>query len=364
MAVLKVETRNAPTLRMGDSDLAQIGSEVFVIGYPGEADVGSIAVEGGKRPIGGPSSNLEPTINDGTLSARKLSIDGMPLLQTNAAASPGSSGGPAVDARGEVVGLLTLGSTRTQGFHLLVPSNTALEFVRQAGADNQPSLVDPIWLQGLEHYWNQEYADAQQAFTEVATLHAEHSEARRLIAECQQRISAGEGRSGGWRPGWGLAAILGAVIALLLGGGGLVYLLRRRRRLRASTPAAGTPGAAAQATPQPPPRKPTEIYRGSATARLVCVAGPSEGRTFPIGAGVHIGRESARAEVVVDDPQVSGRHAWVGPAGEAVVVRDCDSTNGTFLNDDLSRKVKEVQLKEGDVITLGGAARVKFRYHG
>jgi pSer/pThr/pTyr-binding forkhead associated (FHA) protein len=43
-----------------------------------------------------------------------------------------------------------------------------------------------------------------------------------------------------------------------------------------------------------------------------------------------------------------------------MIVRDNGSTNGTYLNNDLTNRISEVELKDRDVLTLGGRASVKF----
>jgi pSer/pThr/pTyr-binding forkhead associated (FHA) protein len=59
---------------------------------------------------------------------------------------------------------------------------------------------------------------------------------------------------------------------------------------------------------------------------------------------------------VIDDPNVSRRHAEVRRAGEGWVVADLGSTNGVKLN---GRRVEEASLSEGDEITLG-LAKLSF----
>jgi hypothetical protein len=347
VAVLKVEMRKAPTLRLADSDQVRIGDQVFVIGYPGVADFDD------EKPIMDRSSLLEPTVNDGSVSARKSSVDGTPLLQTNAAVAPGNSGGPALNERGEVVGLATLMAEQYHGFCLLVASNTAAEFLRQAGANNREGLVDALWTQALEAYWSRRYSRAQDLLTEIVTLHDDHSAARKLMAECQDRIEAGEDRGS-------YVALVLTFVALATLGCGVMLVWRLRRRAKGAPAAAQClPGATPAA---PPARKATEVYDGTPAARLICMVGPLEGKVFGIGAGVTLGREAEQAQIVIDDPQVSGQHAWIGAAGESTIVRDCGSTNGTFLNDDLTRRIKEVELKDGDTLTLGAAGRVKFQF--
>jgi pSer/pThr/pTyr-binding forkhead associated (FHA) protein len=71
---------------------------------------------------------------------------------------------------------------------------------------------------------------------------------------------------------------------------------------------------------------------------------------------VVIGR-SREADVVVEDPNVSRRHAEVRPSGGSWMVRDLGSTNGVKVN---GRRIQGPQsLKPGDTIELG-TARVTF----
>ena len=81
------------------------------------------------------------------------------------------------------------------------------------------------------------------------------------------------------------------------------------------------------------------------------------GRTEEVApAGVIIGR-SRDADVVIDDPNVSRRHAEVRPSGGSWIVRDLGSTNGVKVN---GRRIQGPQsLKAGDTIELG-TARVTF----
>ena len=54
------------------------------------------------------------------------------------------------------------------------------------------------------------------------------------------------------------------------------------------------------------------------------------------------------ADVVIDDPEISRRHALVRVVGERVVIDDLDSMNGTWVNGD--RITDTVELRPGDVV--------------
>lgn len=124
--------------------------------------------------------------------------------------------------------------------------------------------------------------------------------------------------------------------------------------------------AAPIAAVQPEPPAPvaadeaTMLFASVGNAKLVCILGAVQGMSFPVGKGVTIGR-SPEADVVVPDPQISNRHAWVGVLNNQLVLRDLKSTNGTYLNDNLNAPVQEQVLKDGDVIVLGKHNQMKFR---
>jgi len=67
------------------------------------------------------------------------------------------------------------------------------------------------------------------------------------------------------------------------------------------------------------------------------------------GERMTIGR-SRECELVVDDPNVSRRHAEVRKTIEGWMIADLGSTNGVKLN---GRRVHEEVLRPGDKITLG-----------
>ncbi|HJN75916.1 MAG TPA: sigma 54-interacting transcriptional regulator [Myxococcota bacterium] len=75
--------------------------------------------------------------------------------------------------------------------------------------------------------------------------------------------------------------------------------------------------------------------------RLTCVAGPDTGASWEVDTDVlHIGAKATN-DVILTDTTVSRRHAEVVRTREGVVLRDCGSTNGTFVG---PIRVKEVFL--------------------
>ncbi len=74
-------------------------------------------------------------------------------------------------------------------------------------------------------------------------------------------------------------------------------------------------------------------------------------RTPIDGPVIQIGRAPG-CEIVLDDRNVSRRHAEIRRRGPVVVLVDLDSTNGTIVN---GRRVREHPLSDGDRITLGNS---------
>jgi pSer/pThr/pTyr-binding forkhead associated (FHA) protein len=96
---------------------------------------------------------------------------------------------------------------------------------------------------------------------------------------------------------------------------------------------------------------------------LLCTSGLLTGQRFEIRAeGLYIGRESALAQVVVNDSRISKRHVWVGPRGGRVTAVDQGSTNGTFLNSPSSHRIAEVFLNQGDTLILSEFDVARFQY--
>ena len=74
-------------------------------------------------------------------------------------------------------------------------------------------------------------------------------------------------------------------------------------------------------------------------------------RDYPIAVGqtCTIGRKSSN-DIVIDNLAVSGKHASIESVSTTFVIRDLDSTNGTFVN---QKKVSMHNLRHKDVLLIG-----------
>ena len=121
VAVIKIEPRGQtlPTVKLGNSDGAQVGDWVLAIGSP---------------------FGLSQTVSAGIVSAKNRSIDEpsangisqsqfQRFIQTDAAINPGNSGGPLVDMNGQVIGMNTAIFTQSmgsEGVGFAMPANTLI----------------------------------------------------------------------------------------------------------------------------------------------------------------------------------------------------------------------------------------------
>jgi len=113
LAVIKIITdENLFVPKLGNSDEVKVGEWVIAVGNPYGFDrTVSFGIVSGKGRVLPQLPIENPLIND--------------FIQTDAAIDPGSSGGPLVNLKGEVIGINSIGLGRGQGF--TIPMNTANE---------------------------------------------------------------------------------------------------------------------------------------------------------------------------------------------------------------------------------------------
>lgn len=116
VAVLKIDAKDLPTVKIGDPKRSRVGEWVVAIGSP---------------------FGFENTITAGIVSAksRTLPDEGyVPFLQTDVAINPGNSGGPLFNMRGEVIGINSQIYSRSggyQGLSFAIPIDVAMKVEQQ-----------------------------------------------------------------------------------------------------------------------------------------------------------------------------------------------------------------------------------------
>lgn len=108
LAVIRVRECGKP-LRLAN-ELPEVGEAVFAIGNP---------------------QGLNYSLSNGVISG--VRTEGIQLLQTTAAISPGSSGGPLIDMKGTVVGITTFYLVEGQSLNFAIPSQAVINLLVRSG---------------------------------------------------------------------------------------------------------------------------------------------------------------------------------------------------------------------------------------
>jgi hypothetical protein len=85
-------------------------------------------------------------------------------------------------------------------------------------------------------------------------------------------------------------------------------------------------------------------------ARLVIRSAENGNRVIELNLGVNRLGRSPKNDIQIEHPTVSARHCKIVLTGEGVVVRDCMSANGTFVD---GRRIQEAKLLAGQTLHLG-----------
>jgi len=150
LAVLRIDANNLVSAEFGDSGVLRVGDTVTAIGDP-------LGVE------------FRGSFTDGIISAinRDVAVDGrtMNLIQTNAALNSGNSGGPLINAYGQVIGINTMkigaftDSAGVEGLGFAIPSATVKDVVdqliRQGYVSGRPTLG--VWGESLSTFYQYYY---------------------------------------------------------------------------------------------------------------------------------------------------------------------------------------------------------------
>jgi hypothetical protein len=104
LAIVKIAGFDLPAMELGNSNEVQAGEPVFAIGSP---------------------NGLQGTVTAGVVSAIRDDPfgGGYKVIQTDAASNPGNSGGPLINSKGQVIGVITSKLRASEGLNFAVPIN-------------------------------------------------------------------------------------------------------------------------------------------------------------------------------------------------------------------------------------------------
>ena len=119
LVLLQIKDSSAPSLSLGESKILAIGEEIYAVGNP---------------------QGLEGTFSQGIISSIRQ-LEGGSLVQITAPISPGSSGGPVLNNKAEVVGVTVATYKGGQNLNFAIPSQYLKELLAKKGS---PKPIQPL----------------------------------------------------------------------------------------------------------------------------------------------------------------------------------------------------------------------------
>ena len=223
LALLRIPADTYPALSVMDRD-PNLGDPVHILGFPGVVLTHELLNK---------SARLEASVTNGEVSGFKQDAIGQNVIQTDAPAAHGNSGGPAITDDATVVGVMTFISLsptggEVQGFNFLIPAKDVRGFLRGTDVRAGESRFNPVWSAGVAALLDGRYATALARFREADRLLPGLADVKRATAEAEDKIRHPPPRPFPWA--WATA---GTVTLLSLGAwGGLGARRWWRNRFR------------------------------------------------------------------------------------------------------------------------------------
>ena len=161
LALLKVTAPGIKPLPLGNSTDVKIGETVYVAGNP---------------------KGLEGTFSNGIISSRR-DKNAKERLQMTAPISPGSSGGPVLNSKGEVIGVSFMTLVGGQNLNFAIPSRYLTELLTKSkpakplAQGNRSISAKTYFMWGNTKYDLGDYKGAITDYTHAIRLNPDHAEA-------------------------------------------------------------------------------------------------------------------------------------------------------------------------------------------
>jgi S1-C subfamily serine protease len=187
LALLKLPEGNYPVLPLADSTTIQIGDPIRILGFPGVVLSHELLNQ---------SASVDASMTTGAVSGLKQDKANHPFIQTDASAAWGNSGGPVINAKAELVGVLTFVSLApgaegsiVQGFNFAIPSQTVKIFVADQPVKlNQPGKFNAVWFAGLRDFFTEDWKGAKRKFEDADKIQPGLVDVKRMLGEAAEKV--------------------------------------------------------------------------------------------------------------------------------------------------------------------------------
>jgi rhodanese-related sulfurtransferase len=185
LALLKVPDGVYPALSISARE-TKIGDPVHILGFPGVVLSHELLNQ---------NVSVEAVVTNGAVSAFQMDAIGQDMIQTDAPAAHGNSGGPAIGNDSGVVGVMTFitlsasGGSIVQGFNFLIPARDVLKFL-QGTAVGKPgeSPFNDAWFAGLTALFSERHSQAASRIGEANKLVPNLVDVRRALHEAEEKV--------------------------------------------------------------------------------------------------------------------------------------------------------------------------------
>lgn len=184
LALLRVRDGMYPAIAISSRDV-RIGDPVHILGFPGVVLSHELLNQ---------NATLEASVTNGGISGFKPDVTGHEVIQTDAPAAHGNSGGPAIMDDATVVGVLTFvslspsGGALVQGFNFLITARDVRQFLADTEVRPGDSRFSEVWAAGLSALFGERHAVALQRLTEANELQPNLVDVKRALAEAERNV--------------------------------------------------------------------------------------------------------------------------------------------------------------------------------
>lgn len=179
VGLLHIDATGLPALSLADEEEIEIGESIFAVGFPGLRD-----------SVTDPS--LRPTFKSGSISDTGATRDqgDVPIYETSAPMSQGMSGGPTVNAEGEVVGINSFGTNLNNDFNWIAPSHLVADMLEANDVDGVLGQTDVLYRQALAAFYSDDFRTASAKLQAVLDEIPDHPIALALIEEARENAQS------------------------------------------------------------------------------------------------------------------------------------------------------------------------------
>lgn len=187
LALLKINVDNAPFIRLADTSALNQNDPISLLGFPTDAENRLTS-----------NSTIVPSVTNGTISSIRIANGSASrLFQTDADASQGNSGGPAINQSGEAIGVVSYRfkddneANAAKSYVRDIEDLTAMLKEKSINLNTQ-SIAQSSWEEGLKLAQDKKFSSAMSKYRETISAYPAHRLANIYGGQAQQAIRDGK----------------------------------------------------------------------------------------------------------------------------------------------------------------------------